>query len=213
MLRSTLIALVGIAIGLYAGFQLPRGAGLITALTNIATEKNENDYSGLASHQALLDFQSSIDGARKMVLTDARSEQEAIEGMRWLLRVAAMSTHILADANPDAPRFQRMLNMRLLTLRHPGNWKASFCITVCNLLRSCSTEVSSAVILRDTVALSLAAAARSAWTCLISTSDTSSSLRELARDASDFCSKAPRVSSRSASDFCFPCTFSSLALV
>ena len=42
------------------------------------------------------------------MLTDARSEQEAIEGMRWLLRVAAMSTHILADANPDAPRFQRM---------------------------------------------------------------------------------------------------------
>jgi len=108
MLRSTLIALVGIAIGLYAGFQLPRGAGLITALTNITTKKNENDYSGLASHQALLDFQSSIDGARKMVLADARSKQEAIEGMRWLLRVAAMSTHILADANPDAPRFQRM---------------------------------------------------------------------------------------------------------
>ncbi len=108
MLRSSLIALVCIAIGLYAGYQLPRGAGLITALSNLAAGENENDYSALASHQALLDFQSTVDGAREMVLTDARSKQEAIEGMRWLLRVAAMSTHILADANPNAPRFQRM---------------------------------------------------------------------------------------------------------
>ncbi|MCX2977105.1 DUF1214 domain-containing protein [Candidatus Marimicrobium litorale] len=108
MLRSSLIALACIAIGLYAGYQLPRGAGLITALSNLAAGENEHDYTALASHQALLDFQSSVDGAREMVLTDARSKQEAIEGMRWLLRVAAMSTHIIADANPNAPRFQRM---------------------------------------------------------------------------------------------------------
>jgi hypothetical protein len=35
-----------------------------------------------------------------------------------------MVTYILA------PRFQRMLNMRLLTLRHPGNWKAKGWISV-----------------------------------------------------------------------------------
>lgn len=108
MLRTILIALVCTAIGLYAGYQMPRGAGLIAALGNLAGGQNPEDYSGLASHQALIDFQSTIDSARKMVLTDARTEQEAVEGMRWLLRVAAMSTHIIADADPDAPRFQRM---------------------------------------------------------------------------------------------------------
>jgi hypothetical protein len=108
MLRTILLALVCVVIGLYAGYQLPRGAGLVASLANLASGDNPDDYSTLASHQALLDFQSTLDGGRQMVLADARTEQEAIEGMRWLLRVAAMSTHILADANPAAPRFQRM---------------------------------------------------------------------------------------------------------
>jgi hypothetical protein len=108
MLRNLLLALAFMAIGVYVGYQLPRGAGLVSALTNLASGDATDDYSGLASHQALLDFQSTLDGARRMVLADARTPQEAIEGMRWLLRVAAMSTHIIADANPAAPRFQRM---------------------------------------------------------------------------------------------------------
>ncbi|NQX89552.1 MAG: DUF1214 domain-containing protein [Halioglobus sp.] len=108
MLRSILLALVFAAVGLYVGYHLPRGAGLVTALTNLGGGKTTEDYTALASHQAFLDFQTTLDGARQMVLTDARTPQEAIEGMRWLLRVAAMSTHIIADANPAAPRFQRM---------------------------------------------------------------------------------------------------------
>jgi hypothetical protein len=108
MFRKVLLALVCVAIGLYAGYQLPRGAGLVASLTNLAAGGNSEDYSGLASHQALLDFQATFDSGRQTVLADARTEQEAIEGMRWLLRVAAMSTHIIADANPAAPRFQRM---------------------------------------------------------------------------------------------------------
>ena len=108
MFRTIMLALVCVAIGLYAGYQLPRGAGLVASLSNLAAGGNTDDYSGLASHQALLEFQSTLDSGREMVLADARTEQEAIEGMRWLLRVAAMSTHIIADANPAAPRFQRM---------------------------------------------------------------------------------------------------------
>lgn len=108
MLRTILIAGVCLVIGLYSGYQMPRGAGLISALGNLAGGDNSTDYTGLASHQALLEFQSTFDSGREMVLADARTEQEAIEGMRWLLRVASMSTHIIADANPAAPRFQRM---------------------------------------------------------------------------------------------------------
>lgn len=107
MLRNTLIALVCLAAGLYAGYQMPRGAALVTKLSGLGGEQTA-DYSGLASHQALLDFEATFSAAREMVLTDARTEQEAIEGMRFLLRVAGMSTHILADANPAQPRFQRM---------------------------------------------------------------------------------------------------------
>ena len=101
MISRLLIGLVCVALGLYIGFQLPRGAGLIATVTDFSVADNTEDYSGLASHQALLDFQSSFDSARQMVLKDARTEQEAIEGMRWLLRVASMSTHIIGDANPQ----------------------------------------------------------------------------------------------------------------
>ncbi|MEM1110405.1 MAG: DUF1214 domain-containing protein [Pseudomonadota bacterium] len=108
MFRAFIIALLCLGAGLYAGYQLPRGAGLVSALVGLGSKANDADYSGLAAHQAILDFQTTFDSARQMVLNDARTEQEAIEGMRWLLRVTAMSTHIIADANPAAPRFQRM---------------------------------------------------------------------------------------------------------
>ncbi|MGB1142474.1 MAG: hypothetical protein ACPG1A_16360, partial [Halioglobus sp.] len=108
MIRTIIVALLALATGVYLGFQLPRGAALLSTLTNLGASQQSEDYSGLASHQAILEFQEAFDAARKMVLEDARTEQEAIEGMRWLLRVTAMSTHIIADANPAAPRFQRM---------------------------------------------------------------------------------------------------------
>ena len=56
----------------------------------------------------MLDFESTLSKTREMVLSDARTEQEAREGMRWLLRVIAMSAVVAADANPRQPHFQRM---------------------------------------------------------------------------------------------------------
>jgi Protein of unknown function (DUF1214) len=108
MLRAIGVSIVFLALGLYLGYQLPRGAGLVSALVDMQGDASTEDYSGLASHQALLDFEDTFSAAREMVLKDARTEQEAIEGMRWLLRVVAMSTHIIADSNPAQPRFQRM---------------------------------------------------------------------------------------------------------
>ena len=108
MLRNTLIAVCFLVVGLAVGYQMPRGAALVTQLSSLGDGGQTEDYSSLAAHQALLDFEATFSATREMVLADARSEQEAIEGMRFLLRVAAMSTHIIADANPALPRFQRM---------------------------------------------------------------------------------------------------------
>ncbi len=106
--KVIIISVLCLALGLYAGFQLPRGAGLVAAVTGLSTGDENPAYIALDSHQALLEFQQTLDETRQMVLREARSEQEAIEGMRWILRVIGMSTHIIADANPAAPRFQRM---------------------------------------------------------------------------------------------------------
>ena len=107
MNKKFLIAVLLIIIGAVLGYQLPRGPALYSALMGFGVSSNQN-YSTLASHQALLDFEEALATARRMVLNDARTEQEAAEGMRWLLRVIAMSVEVAADANPRMPHFQRM---------------------------------------------------------------------------------------------------------
>ena len=107
MLKRGLIAILLLAVGLYIGFNLPRGAGLISTLMSFTSDRTA-DYSHTASHQAFLDMQEMISNTREMVLADARTEQEANEGMRWLLRVISMSTEVAADTNPALPHFQRM---------------------------------------------------------------------------------------------------------
>mgnify|MGYP001273675019 CR=1 FL=1 len=107
MNKKFLIAVLLIIVGAVLGYQVPRGPALYSALMGFGTSSNQN-YSTLASHQALLDFEEALATARRMVLNDARTEQEAAEGMRWLLRVIAMSVEVAADANPRMPHFQRM---------------------------------------------------------------------------------------------------------
>ena len=106
-MKKILLLLIGLVVGLAIGFNLPRGAGLVATLASIGASPAE-DYSRLESHQAFLDLQAAVDEGRKMVLRDARTEQEAIEGMRWLLRVLAMSSEVAGDSNPSLPHFQRM---------------------------------------------------------------------------------------------------------
>ena len=107
MNKKFFIAVLLIIIGAVLGYQLPRGSALYSTLMSFGASSNQN-YSTLASHQALLDFEEALAVARQMVLDDARTEQEAAEGMRWLLRVIAMSVEVAADANPRMPHFQRM---------------------------------------------------------------------------------------------------------
>lgn len=107
MIKKIIIAALLIIAGIYIGFQMPRGANLLATVSNLSGDTN-TDYSQTKSHQALLDLIETIDNNRKMVLKDARTEQEAIEGMRWIMRVLAMATEVAADANPRRPHFQRM---------------------------------------------------------------------------------------------------------
>ena len=107
MLKKLLIGFLLVLIGGFLGYQTPRGPALYSTLINFGISSNE-DYSALASHQALLDFEELLSAAREMVLNDARTQQEAVEGMRWLLRAVAMSVEVAADANPRRPHFQRM---------------------------------------------------------------------------------------------------------
>ena len=107
MLKKTFLAVVLLAVGIYVGFSLPRGAGLISTIMSLGSQGSE-DYSLSASHQAFLELQELISSTREMVLSDARTQQEANEGMRMMLRALAMSTEVVADTNPLLPHFQRM---------------------------------------------------------------------------------------------------------
>ncbi len=107
MLKNIIFAVIVLAIGVYIGFSLPRGASLISTVMNLGADPSE-DYSQSASHQALLQMEEVISRTREMVLADARTQQEANEGMRWILRALAMSTEVAADTNPRLPHFQRM---------------------------------------------------------------------------------------------------------
>ena len=107
MSKKVLIVIVILLLGIYLGFQLPRGANLLSTIGNL-TGGTSDDYSQTKSHQALLDLIETMNSSRKMVLKDARTEQEAIEGMRWIMRVLAMATEVAADADPRKPHFQRM---------------------------------------------------------------------------------------------------------
>lgn len=107
MIKKILLGVLLVAAGVYGGYQLPRGAGLIAAVTNLG-QGGSGDYASLKSSQALEDFKDLLDATHSMVLNEAQTEQEAIEGMRWILRVMAMSAVVAADANPQLPHFQRM---------------------------------------------------------------------------------------------------------
>lgn len=107
MIKNILIAVLFLALGVYAGQQLPRGPALLAALGNIG-KSTETDYSQLKSHQALVNLEGMMAQTRKLVLSDARTEQEAAEGMRWILRLVAQASELAGDGNPALPHFQRM---------------------------------------------------------------------------------------------------------
>jgi len=65
-------------------------------------------FSELQSVAALDQFIAAMGELRAAVLADAANEREAAEGMRFVLRVAAMAQDVVGDGYPAAPHFTRM---------------------------------------------------------------------------------------------------------
>jgi len=81
------------------------GAPVIAAEeTGVPAERFEKLESVVAFDQLM----ATMVEMRNMILTDATSEREASEGMRFLLRTLAMSQDVSGDAYPQAPHFARM---------------------------------------------------------------------------------------------------------
>src|SRR6478735_2342652 len=64
-------------------------------------------YESLESVAALRQLHATLGEQLDGVLADARTPDEAAQGMVMLLRVLAMSTDVVADGNPRAPHFAR----------------------------------------------------------------------------------------------------------
>ncbi len=65
-------------------------------------------FEKLESVKAFDELMATLGQMRNMILTDATSEREASEGMRFLLRTVAMSQDVSGDGYPQAPHFARM---------------------------------------------------------------------------------------------------------
>ncbi|MBW2499612.1 MAG: DUF1214 domain-containing protein [Deltaproteobacteria bacterium] len=69
-------------------------------------------FADLESVKAFDDLMATVGELRQTILTDAASEREAAEGMRFLVRVLAMSQDVTGDGYPPAPHFARMDTLR-----------------------------------------------------------------------------------------------------
>lgn len=105
-MKKLLVVTLVLLIGIFVGTQIPRGPALLAWLSTFGG--GDASYHYLDSAEQFDQLQEVVEQAKQMVLSEAQNEQEAIEGMRWLLRVLAVSSEVAGDANPRLPFFQRM---------------------------------------------------------------------------------------------------------
>ena len=95
-----------------------RGLALLTTLAFASgapaeeAESHSQPFSQLESVKAFDQFLDTLEELRNMILRDAKSEREAAEGMRFLLRTVAMAQDVSGDGYPPAPHFARMDTFR-----------------------------------------------------------------------------------------------------
>jgi len=90
-----------------AGWGVAKGPRVVMMMLSGGGAANPA-WQRLASVQAFDQLVGSIGDVRAMVLAEAESEREVVQGMRWILRNVAMTTEIAADADPLHPEFARM---------------------------------------------------------------------------------------------------------
>ena len=66
--------------------------------------EDEGRYSELAAVQSFEQLQSTIEEVKQMVLADSDTEQEAIEGLRMILKHLAVSTDDTLNIDYRNPR-------------------------------------------------------------------------------------------------------------
>ncbi len=88
------------------------GVALSLGLAGASSAQEKSGPTGrfekLESVKAFDELIATLGEMRNMILTDATSEREASEGMRFLLRNVAMSQDVSGDGYPQAPHFARM---------------------------------------------------------------------------------------------------------
>lgn len=108
LLLST-IALILFAGAFAGGWLLGKGPAALVALSTEDGGRSA-EWQQLQSVQSFDQFYNSIGSIRDMVVAEALTEQEVIQGMRWILRDISMVTEIALDTNITRPRFVRMDN-------------------------------------------------------------------------------------------------------
>ena len=100
------IALIGLLLLLTfaVGFAVGKGPRLMTMMFT-GGGAADPAWQRLASVQAFDQLMGSVDDVRNMVLSEAESEREVSQGMRWILRNLSMTADIAGDANPVRPNF------------------------------------------------------------------------------------------------------------
>ena len=98
VLAVAVLALLALVI-FAAGFAVGKGPRLMTLLLT-GGGAADPAWQRLESVQAFDQLMGSVDDVRNMVLSEAESEREVAQGMRWILRNIAMTTDIAGDANP-----------------------------------------------------------------------------------------------------------------
>jgi len=106
-LRTPILVIILALLAFTAGYAVGKGPRLITMLLSSGGTADPS-YQRLASVEAFDELLASVDDIRTMVLAEAESEREVAQGMRWILRIVAMTTDIIGDANPLRPHFVRM---------------------------------------------------------------------------------------------------------
>ena len=106
ILKTGLIAALAL-LTFGAGYAVGKGPRLVTLLLT-GGGAADPAWQRLESVQAFDTLMESVADIRGMVLAEAQSEREVVQGMRWILRNLAMTADIIGDANPLRPHFVRM---------------------------------------------------------------------------------------------------------
>jgi hypothetical protein len=104
------LVLVGIASPVRA--DEPKMANAADASKASPAASGPERFSHLESVQTFDQVMRTLGELRHVVLSDARTDREASEGMRFILRTLTMSQDVTGDGYPKAPHFARMDSKR-----------------------------------------------------------------------------------------------------